>query len=98
MKKNFSFIEGEIAKLKKVPPHLFDDADEWSLAAKDKLDKFEENLDKPNFINYDMLEVKDDGPDICNFGESLLEKLEEHKEISQGKVSDQIGQLSLMFN
>ena len=73
-----------------MPPHLFDDADEWSLAAKDKLDKFEENIDKPSFINYDMLEVKDevDGQDICNFGEQLLEKLEEHKEISQDKVAD----------
>ena len=39
---------------------------------------------KPNFINYDMLEVKDAnaGPDICNFGEQLLEKLEEHKDAS----------------
>ena len=85
MKKNFAYIEGEIEKLRKVPPHLFDDADEWSLAAKDKLDKFEENLDKQNFINYDMLETKDPnaGPDICNFGEQLLEKLEEHKDKSQ---------------
>ena len=38
---------------------MFEDADGWSLAAKQKLDMFEENLDKPNFINYDMLESKD---------------------------------------
>jgi hypothetical protein len=57
--KNFQHIEGEIEKLRKVPSHLFEDADGWSLAAKQKLDMFEENLDKPNFINYDMLESKD---------------------------------------
>lgn len=54
------------------------------MAAKEKLDAFEANLDKPNYINYDMLESKDAnaGSDICNFGEQLLEKLEEHKDIS----------------
>ena len=90
LKKNFAFIDTEIEKLKKVPPHLYDDADEWSSAAKEKLDKFEENLDKANFINYDMLEVKDAnaGPDICNFGEQLLEKLEEHKDASQTRLAD----------
>ena len=100
MKKNFAFIDGEIEKLKKVPSHLFEDADGWSGEAKDKLDKFEENLDKPNFINYDMLESKEDnaGQDICNFGEQLLEKLEEHKDISQSKVESQINQLVLEFS
>lgn len=61
LKKNLAFIEGEISKLKKVPQRLFDDADEWSTVAKQKLDKFEENMDKPNFINYDMLETKEPG-------------------------------------
>lgn len=30
LKKNFAFIEGEIERLKKVPSHLFEDADGWS--------------------------------------------------------------------
>ena len=63
---------------------MFEDADEWSQAAKQKLDMFEENLDKPNFINYDMLESKDAnaGQDICNYGELILGDLDEHKDIS----------------
>jgi len=74
--------------MRRVPQRLFVDADEWSVAAKQKLDKFEENLDKPNFINYDMLETKDlsNGPDIVNFGETLISELEEHKEISASKT------------
>ena len=44
-----------------MPERLFEDADNWARAAKQKLDKFEENLDKPNFINYDLLESKDAG-------------------------------------
>lgn len=56
-------------------------------------------MDKPNFINYDMLETRDgEGPDIINFGESLLTELEEHKDISMSRVSSQIGQLGLSFN
>jgi len=88
LKKNLQYIETEIAKMRRVPQRLFVDADEWSVAAKQKLDKFEENLDKPNFINYDMLETKDlsNGPDIVNFGETLISELEEHKEISASKT------------
>ena len=57
-----------------------------------KLDKFEENMDKPNFINYDMLETKEpgSGPDIVNFGETLISELEEHKDISASRVKSQI--------
>ena len=40
-------IMEEITKMRKVPQRLFEDADEWSTAAKMKLDKFEENIDKP---------------------------------------------------
>jgi len=65
-----------------------------------KLDKFEENLDKPNFINYDLLETKDpaSGPDIINFGETLVLELEEHKDISMSRVAAQIKQLSIVFD
>jgi hypothetical protein len=34
--------------------------DAWRNQAKEKLDLFEANMDSPNFINYDMLEMKDD--------------------------------------
>ena len=83
-----------------MPERLFEDADNWAKAAKTKLDKFEENLDKPNFINYDLLETKDPsgGPDIINFGESLVTELEEHKDISMGRVATQIKQLGITFN
>ena len=86
--------------MQRVPERLFEDADRWAKAAKSKLDAFEENIDKPNFINYDMLETKDQSADndIVNFGEQLLEKLEQHKDISQAKVRNQIDQLSLIFN
>ena len=75
-----------------MPERLFEDADKWVKEARSKLDKFEENLDKPNFINYDLLESKDSGAgfDIINFGESLVTELEEHKDISMGKVANQI--------
>ena len=84
LKKNFAHIEGEIAKLKKVPPNLYEDADQWTLSAKEKLDLFEQNMDQPNFINYDMIESKDPnaGPDICIYGEQLFEQLEQFKDIS----------------
>ena len=100
LKKNLSYIENELNKMRKVPQRLFEDADEWSTAAKMKLDKFEENIDKPNFINYDMLESKEPGhtPDIVNFGETLINELEEHKDISAPRVKNQINQLGLTFN
>jgi len=44
-------------RLRKVPPNLYEDCDAWRQEAKDKLDLFEKNMDTPNFINYDMLEV-----------------------------------------
>lgn len=83
-----------------MPERLFEDADNWAKAARGKLDKFEENLDKPNFINYDLLETKDSaaGPDIINFGETLVSELEEHKDISMGRVASQIKQLNVAFN
>lgn len=57
-------------------------------------------MDRPNFINYDMLETKDPGagPDIVNFGETLITELEEHKDISASRVKSQINQLGLTFN
>lgn len=83
-----------------MPARLFEDADNWAKAARSKLDKFEENLDKPNFINYDLLETKDasGGPDIINFGEGLVTELEEHKDISMARVATQIKQLGINFN
>ena len=100
LKKNLAFIENEIFKMQKVPQRLFDDADSWSVAARTRLDQFEENLEKPNFINYDLLETKDAaaGPDIIVFGESLVTELEEHKDISMARVATQIKQLGLSFN
>ena len=89
LKKNLAFIDNEIGKMQRVPERLFEDADNWAKAARSKLDKFEENLDKPNFINYDLLETKDPstGPDIINFGETLVTELEEHKDISMARVA-----------
>ena len=60
---------------------------------------FEENLDKPNFINYDLLESKDPGAqDVINFGEQLVTELEEHKDCSMSRVQDHIKQLAISFN
>ena len=86
--------------MQKVPERLFEDADNWAKAARSKLDKFEENLDKPNFINYDLLESKDPagGPDIINFGDQLVTELEEHKDLSMSRVATQIKQLGVSFN
>ena len=46
-------------------------------------------MDTPNFINYDMLESKEpgQGPDIVNFGETLISELEEHKDISASRLT-----------
>ena len=89
LKKNVAFIEDEISKLRKVPQRLFIEADDWSAAAKEKLDLFEQNLDQPNFINYGMLVSKEpsaDAPDIVNFGDQLITELEEFKDLSMAKV------------
>jgi hypothetical protein len=49
---------------------LFEDANEWSHEARAKLDLFNEFADTPNFINYDMLENKDQSrPDLIMIGE-----------------------------
>ena len=100
LKKNLTHLENEIHRMQQVPERLFEDADNWAKAARTKLDKFEENLDKPNFINYDLLETKDPqgGPDIINFGETLVTELEEHKDISMARVASQIKQLGVNFN
>jgi hypothetical protein len=77
LKKNLGHIEEEIIKIRRVPQRLFEDTDTWTLTAKDMLDKFEENMDKPNFINYDMLESKENqSSDTINIGEQLLTELE----------------------
>ena len=52
-------IDHGLSRLRKVPQHLFEEANEWSMEAKAKLDLFTEFADTPNFINYDMLENKD---------------------------------------
>ena len=72
-----------------MPDRLFADADKWGLQARQRLDKFEENLDRPHFINYDLLESKEAGSqDIINFGESLVTELEEHKDCSMARVDE----------
>ncbi len=99
LKKNLAFIENEISRMQRVPERLFEDADNWARIAKQKLDKFEENLDKPSFINYDLLEQKEAGSqDVINFGEQLVTELDEHKDISMSRVADQIKQMSITFN
>jgi hypothetical protein len=43
------------------------------MAAREMLDKFEQNMDIPNFINYDMLESKDPNSfDTIAVGDALL--------------------------
>jgi hypothetical protein len=47
------------------------------MAARELLDKFEQNMEVANFINYDMLEVKDPNSfDTIAVGESLLGELD----------------------
>ena len=76
--------------MQKVPDRLFEDADSWAKAAKEKLDLFEANIESPHFINYDLLESKDSGagPDIIFFGENLVTELDEHKDISMSKCAN----------
>ena len=85
--------------MQRVPDRLFEDTDKWTISAKQKLDKFEENLDKPNFINYDLLEQKDSGQmDVIQFGEQLVTELDEHKDVSMSRLANQIKQLGIGFN
>lgn len=86
--------------MQRVPQKLFDDAESWKRSAKQKLDKFEENMEKTNFINYDLLEIKNanSGPDIINYGENLVSELDKHRDISMARVENQIEQLSLTFD
>lgn len=92
LKKNLSFLEDEITKMERVPQKLFDDADSWARMAKQKLDSFEENMHKVNYINYDLLESKDpaNGPDIIIYGENLVSELDAHRDISMNRVAVQI--------
>lgn len=53
------------------------------MAARELLDKFEDNIEVTNFINYDMLESKD--PNAFNtieVGESILLELDNHKDVN----------------
>lgn len=95
---NLQCIEKELAKMKLVPASLFENAEVWSQSAKEKLDLFEANMDKPNFINYDMLEGQSAGPDIISEGENLIGELEQHKDISADRVLTQLAQLGLSFD
>ena len=71
--------------MRKVPPNLYEDCDAWRQEAKDKLDLFEKNMDTPNFINYDMLEVNS-GQDLILAGEGVVYELEQHKDVVFSKV------------
>lgn len=45
-------------------------------------------MDTPNFINYDMLEIKNGKPDLILIGEQVVNELEFHKDVSYSKVAD----------
>lgn len=45
--------------MRKVPQRLFEDTETWTMATRELLDKFDANVEVPNYINYDMLESKD---------------------------------------
>ena len=78
-----SEIESGIERLRKVPRHLFEDVDLWRSEAKDRLDMFEKHMDTPNFINYDMIEIKNsDTPDLILVGEQIVNDLEAHKDVN----------------
>jgi hypothetical protein len=78
-----SQIQEGIERLRKVPYHLFEDVDLWRSEAKDRLDLFEKHMDTPNFINYDMIEIKNsDTPDLILVGEQIVNDLEAHKDVN----------------
>ena len=81
-----------------VPASLFENAEIWSQSAKEKLDLFEQNMETPNFINYDMLEGQEEGPDVIGEGEHLIGELEQHKDISAERVVSKLGQLGINFD
>lgn len=45
-------------------------------------------MDTPNFINYDMLEIKDGKPDVILVGESVVNELEAHKDVVFSKIEN----------
>lgn len=57
-------------------------------------------MNEEEWINYDMLESKDENEkrhDIVSVGEALISELDEHKDLSAPLVKEQIDQLSLKF-
>ena len=52
---------------------MFEDVDAWTSEAKAKLDQFDRETDTPNYVNYDMLEVRDSSaPDVIAVGEQVV--------------------------
>ena len=54
-------------------------------------------MDKPNFINYDMLEVNS-SQDIITYGEQVVYGLEQHKDVKFSVVENQVAQLTFKFD
>mmetsp|Transcript_13628 Transcript_13628/g.21332 ORF Transcript_13628/g.21332 Transcript_13628/m.21332 type:complete len:126 (-) Transcript_13628:979-1356(-) len=55
LKKNLSYVEGELKNLRNLDYRMFDDAEKWLKNAKVKLDNFEVNNNNPHYIAFDML-------------------------------------------
>jgi hypothetical protein len=85
--------------MRKVPQRLFEDTETWTMATRELLDKFDANVEVPNYINYDMLEPKDPNSfDTIAYGEALLVELDQHKEVDPQRTQLHIDQLGLKFN
>lgn len=74
-----------------MPRRLFEDVDAWTSEAKAKLDQFEREVDSPNYVNYDMLEVRDSSaPDVIAVGEQVVSQLEAVRDIRYSDVAKQV--------
>ena len=70
---------------------MFEDVDAWTSEAKAKLDQFDRETDTPNYVNYDMLEVRDSSaPDVIAVGEQVVASLEAVRDIRYADVAKQV--------
>jgi hypothetical protein len=104
LEKNFDSIEKKFEEIKNGPKKVMQAAEEWSKAAQEKMEKFNnptpggDKAAPSDYIAFDMLEDINNDEDVIRVGEKVLEDLDKQTTPPVPQLQERLSNLTVQFD
>lgn len=104
LERNFDSIERKFEEIKNGPKKVMQAAEEWSKAAQEKMEKFNnptpggDKASPSDYIAFEMLEDPNNEEDVIRVGEKVLEDLDKQTTPPVPQLQERLSNLTVQFD